>query len=185
MPLRSKRFILLASTAVQALLAFVLVLMLVLAPRVVAAQQVALSNTRSLDFGRFVAGSGGTITLSPSGLRSRTGGVVLLNSPNASQAAFSASQTTLDAGRGGLRATASTASTAATTAVIVSMPANGATYLTSGANSMAVGDFVTPDVLLAVGSSGTSLAVGATLVVAPNQPPGNYSGTFSVIVNHQ
>jgi hypothetical protein len=182
MPVRSKRFILLASTAVQALLAFVLVLTLVLTPCAASAQQIALSNTRGLDFGRFVAGSGGTIILSPSGLRSRTGGVILLNSPNASQAAFSASQTTLDAGRGSLRAPAATA---ATTAVIVSVPANGATHLTNGANSMAVGDFVTPDALLAVGSGGASLAVGATLVVAPNQPPGNYSGTFSVIVNHQ
>jgi hypothetical protein len=175
MPVRSKRFILLASTAVQALLAFAFVL----TPCAASAQQVALSNTRGLDFGRFVAGSGGTITLGPSGLRSRTGGVILLNSPNASQAAFSASQTTLDAGRGSLRATATA------TAVIVSVPANGATHLTSAANSMAVGDFVTPDALLTVGNGGATLAVGATLVVAPNQPPGNYSGTFSVIVNHQ
>lgn len=185
MPLRSKRFILLASTAVQALLAFVLVLTLVLTPRTAAAQQIVLSNTRGLDFGRFVAGSGGTIVLSPSGLRSRTGGVILLNSPNASQAAFSASQTTFDAARGSPGAAAATTATTATTAVIVSMPANGATHLTSGANSMAVGDFVTPDPLLAVGRGGASLSVGATLVVAPNQPPGNYSGTFSVIVNHQ
>jgi hypothetical protein len=177
MPVRSKRFILLASTAVQALLAFALVL----APCAASAQQVALSNTRGLDFGRFVAGSGGTIVLSPSGLRSRTGGVILLNSPHASQAAFSASQTTLDPGRGSLRATAS----ATATAVVVSVPPNGATQLSSGANSMAVGDFVTPDALLSVGSGGATLAVGATLVVAPNQPPGNYSGTFSVIVNHQ
>ena len=181
MPLRSKRLILLASTAVQALLAFVLVL----TPRPASAQQVALSNTRGLDFGRFVAGSGGTITLSPSGLRSRTGGVILLNSPNVSQAAFSAIQTPFDAGRGSLRATGATAVTATTTAVIVSVPANGATHLSSGANSMAVGDFVTPEALLAVGSNGASLSVGATLVVAPDQPPGNYSGTFSVIVNHQ
>ena len=178
MPLRSKRFILLASTAVQALLAFVLVLI----PCAASAQQVALRNTRGLDFGRFVAGSGGTITLSPSGLRSRTGGVILLNSPNASQAAFSASQTTLDAGRASPGATAATV---ATTAAIVSVPANGATHLSSGANSMAVGDFVTPDALLSVGNGGAALAVGATLVVAPNQPPGNYSGSFSLIVNHQ
>jgi hypothetical protein len=50
---------------------------------------------------------------------------------------------------------------------------------------MAVGDFVTPDAQLAVGNGGATLAVGATLVVAPNQPPGNYSGSFSIIVNHQ
>ena len=168
MPLRSNRFISHASTAVQALLAFALGC----APYAAAAQQVVLSTTRSLDFGRFVAGSGGTIVLSPSGLRSRTGGVVLLNSPNAGQAAFSASRSTLD-------------SATFATAVIISVPANGATRLSSGANSMAVGDFVTPDAQLVVGNGGAALAVGATLVVAPNQAPGNYSGSFSIIVNHQ
>jgi hypothetical protein len=170
MPVRSDRFIPRASTAVQALLAFALVLTLTASPA--SAQQVVLSNTRSLDFGRFVAGSGGTIILSPSGLRSRTGGVILLNSPNAGQAAFSASRAMLDPGR-------------SATAVIVSMPANGATHLSNGADSMAVGDFVTPDAQLAVGNGGATLAVGATLVVAPNQAPGNYSGSFSIIVNHQ
>jgi hypothetical protein len=176
MPVRSDRFIPLASTAVQALLAFALVF----TPCAASAQQVVLSNTRSLDFGRFVAGSGGTIILSPSGLRSRTGGVILLNSPNAGQAAFSASRSMLDPGRSAAGAPATSA-----TAVIISVPANGATHLSSGANSMAVGDFVTPDALLSVGNGGATLAVGATLVVAPNQPPGNYSGSFSIIVNHQ
>ena len=168
MPLRSDRFILRASTAVQALLAFALAC----APYAAFAQQVVLGTTRNLDFGRFVAGSGGTIVLSPSGLRSRTGGVVLLNSPNAGQAAFSASRSTLDPAT-------------SATAVIISVPANGATRLSSGANSMAVGDFVTPDAQLAVGNGGAALAVGATLIVAPNQAPGNYSGSFSIIVNHQ
>ena len=168
MPVRSDRFIPRASTAVQALLAFALAF----SPYAASAQQVVLSNTRSLDFGRFVAGSGGTIILSPSGLRSRTGGVVLLSSPNAGQATFNASRSTLDSGP-------------SATAVIISVPGNGATHLSSGADSMAVGDFVTPDAQLAVGNGGATLAVGATLVVAPNQPPGNYSGSFSIIVNHQ
>lgn len=168
MPVRSDRLIPRARTAVQALLAFALVF----TPCAACAQQVVLSNTRSLDFGRFVAGSGGTIILSPSGLRSRTGGVVLLNSPNAGQAAFNASRAALDPGP-------------SAPAVIISVPTNGATHLSSGANSMAVGDFVTPDAQLAVGNGGATLAVGATLVVAPNQPPGNYSGSFSIIVNHQ
>lgn len=176
MPVRSDRIIPRARTAFQALLAFALVF----TPYAASAQQVVLSNTRSLDFGRFVAGSGGTIILSPSGLRSRTGGVILLNSPNASQAAFSASRSMLDPGR-----SAPGATTTSATVVIVSVPTNGATHLSSGANSMAVGDFVTPDAQLAVGNGGATLAVGATLVVAPNQPPGNYSGSFSIIVNHQ
>ena len=135
------------------------------------AQQVALSNGRGLDFGRFVAGTGGTITLSPGGLRSRTGGVVLLNSPDAGQAAFNLGKS----GNGG-----------SSKAVIISLPANGATRLTSGANSMAVGNFVnTPSTLLSIPNGGTTLLVGATLTVAPNQAPGTYAGTFPLIVNFQ
>lgn len=175
MPPRSKRFLPPASTAVQALLAFAFVLTLVFTPCAASAQQVVLNNTRGLDFGRFVAGSGGTIVLNPSGLRSRTGGVILLSSPSAGQAAFNATRFTLDAGRASPGATA----------VVVSVPANGAVRLTSGGNSMAVGEFVTPDALLSVGNGGATLSVGATLVVAPNQPSGNYSGSFSLIVNHQ
>jgi hypothetical protein len=167
MPVGRYRFVMFASTAVRALLAFVLVL----ATRDTLAQQVALSNTRGLDFGRFVAGSGGTVVLSPAGLRSRTGGVVLLNSPSTGQAAFKVGRISRDD---------------ETRAVIITLPDNGATRLASGADSMAVGDFVnTPTALLSIPDGGTTLSVGATLTVAPNQVPGNYSGTFSLIVNYQ
>jgi uncharacterized BrkB/YihY/UPF0761 family membrane protein len=37
------------------------------------------SSTQSLAFGRFVAGTGGTITVAPNGARSQTGGVTLLH----------------------------------------------------------------------------------------------------------
>ena len=135
------------------------------------AQQVVLSNTRGLDFGRFVAGSGGTITISPTGVRSRTGGVVLLNSPSVGQASFSVGKSS----NGG-----------ASKAVIISAPANGSIRLNSGGNSMAVSSFVnTPASIASVPNGGTTLSLGATLTVAPNQPPGNYSGTFPLTVNFQ
>lgn len=134
-------------------------------------QQVVLSNARGLDFGRFVAGGGGTITLSPTGLRSRTGTVILLNSPNTGQAVFNVGKSNNGNGN---------------KAVIISLPANGSTRLTSGANSMAVGNFVnTPSGLTSIPVGGTALGIGATLTVAPNQAPGNYSGTFNVTVNYQ
>ncbi|MFC4930384.1 DUF4402 domain-containing protein [Massilia sp. GCM10023247] len=164
MPASRYRFILLAGSVVLALLGAG-------ARHALAQQQIVLSNTRGLDFGRFVAGTGGTITLSPAGLRSRTGGVVLLNSPNAGQAAFNAGRSS----NGG-----------ANKAVIISLPPNGATRLSSGANSMAVNNFVaTPASLTSIPNGGTSMSVGATLSVAPNQAPGNYSGSFSLIVNYQ
>ena len=135
------------------------------------AQQVVLSNARNLDFGRFVAGSGGTVVLSPTGVRSRTGGVILLTSPATGQAMFNVGKSSNGAGN---------------KAVIISLPSNGSTRLSSGANSMAVNTFVNnPASLATVPNGGTTLGVGATLVVAPNQPPGNYTGSFSLTVNFQ
>ncbi|VXC56042.1 DUF4402 domain-containing protein [Massilia sp. 9I] len=135
------------------------------------AQQIVLTNTRGLDFGSFVANTGGTVVLSPTGVRSRTGGVVLLNSPGAGQAGFNVGKS-----NGG----------ATNKAVIISTPANGSVRLSSGANSMAVNTFVTnPASIASVPNGGTTLGVGATLTVAPSQPPGNYTGTFSLTVNFQ
>ncbi len=135
------------------------------------AQQIVLSNTRGLDFGRFVAGTGGAITVSPTGVRSRTGAVVLLNSPAVGGASFTVGKSS---NGGGAKA------------VIISVPANGSIRLNSGANSMAVNSFVTnPASIASVPNGGTTLAVGATLTVAPNQPAGNYSGSFPLTVNFQ
>jgi hypothetical protein len=61
---------------------------LLLAAHGASAQQISLSSTRALDFGRFVARTGGTITVSATGARSSTGAVLLLNSPSAGPAAF-------------------------------------------------------------------------------------------------
>jgi hypothetical protein len=134
------------------------------------AQQINLSNTRGLDFGRFVAGTGGTVVIGPTGARSKTGGVILLNSPSAGQSTFTVSKS----GGGNNKA------------VIISLPANGSVRLSSGSNSMAVGTFTnSPASLTSVTTTGTTLSVGATLTVAANQPPGAYSGSFPLIVNFQ
>ena len=156
-----------AGLAVPALLS-----LLLLAASGAQAQQVVLTNTRGLDFGRFVAGSGGTVVIGPTGIRSRTGGVVLLNSPSASPANFNVAKTSNGGGN---------------KAVIITLPGNGEIRLSNGSNSMAVNSFVsTPSrTISSVPVSGTPLAVGATLTVAPNQAPGTYSGSFSVIVNFQ
>lgn len=144
---------------------------IVFLPRAACAQQVVLANNQGLDFGRFVAGGGGSVLVAPSGLRSRSGNVVLLNSPNVRQATFRVSRN----GTGG-----------GNKAVIISLPSNGATRLSSGANSMAVNNFVSaPATLPSIPTGGTTLAIGATLTVAPQQAPGTYSGSFSLIVNYQ
>ena len=136
-----------------------------------AQQVVVLTNTRGLDFGRFVANSGGTVVMSATGVRSRSGGVVLLNSPTAGQAAFTVGKSS---NGGGNRA------------VSISLPPNGSIRLSSGANSMALNAFVNnPASINSVPNGGTTLSVGATLTVAPNQAPGTYSGSFSLTVNFQ
>lgn len=168
MPVRVDRFILLAGIATLALLAA--------GSRPALAQQesssqIVLSNIRDLDFGRFVAGSGGTVILSASGLRSSTGAVILLNSPSVGQAAFNVSRST---------------NGETTESVIISLPQNGTTHLFSGSNRMAVDNFVaTPAVLQSIPPGGVPLSVGATLVVEAGQPPGDYSGTFNLTVNFE
>lgn len=161
-----RRLALLAGAAVLAALAA----LLLLAARDSAAQQLTIGNLRALDFGRFVAGSGGAITISPTGLRSRTGAVVLLNSPSTGQAMFSVGRSGSEEGK----------------AIVISLPPNGSTLLSSGSASMAVNAFVLePASLVSIPAGGATLSVGATLVVAPDQAPGNYTGTFSLIVNYQ
>ena len=160
MPVRPYRFILLAGIATLALLAA--------GARDARAQQMNMTNVRALDFGRFVAGSGGTVIVSPAGVRSRSGAVVLLNSPTAGQAAINLSR------RSGNKSV-----------VDISLPSNGSIRLTSGANTMAVGSFISsPAVTMSIVPAAT-LSIGATLTVAPNQPPGVYSSTFPVTVNFQ
>lgn len=165
MPVRHYRFLRPAGTTVLVALAGLSAI------AGVHAQQLVLNNTRGLDFGRFVAGTGGTITVSPAGVRSRTGGVVLLNSLATGQAAFTVSRASNGGGN---------------KAVVISLPANGSIRLISGANSMALNNFVSsPTAILSVPAGGIILSVGATLSVAPNQPAGTYTGSFPLTVNFQ
>jgi len=53
------------------------------------ALDIAVSNTQALAFGKFVAGSGGSVIIDPNGARSATGGVFLLASGAGTAAQFS------------------------------------------------------------------------------------------------
>jgi hypothetical protein len=129
-----------------------------------------VDSTRALGFGRFVAATGGSVTIAPTGARSRSGGVILVNSPGTGSASFSVVQQ-----KGG-----------ATRTVIVSVPANGTVSLSNGVATMPVGNFITGSgSLLSLGAAGLVIEVGATLTVAPNQPRGNYTGSFNLTVNYQ
>jgi hypothetical protein len=160
------------SPSLPSLLSLSLLLLLWLtAGREACAQTVTLTNSAGLDFGRFVANTGGTVVMPAVGTRSKTLGVILLNSPTASPAQFSV----IRSKTGGT-----------IKSVTITLPANGSIRLTSGSNSMAVGSFVSsPATLSTITTTATALTVGATLTVAANQPPGSYSGSFPLIINFQ
>ncbi|MEO7496637.1 MAG: DUF4402 domain-containing protein [Massilia sp.] len=142
------------------------------APRAAAQQVVTLATTRNLDFGRFAAVGGGAITVSPAGARSKSGAVVLLNSPAVNSASFNVGKSTNGNSK---------------LAIVITLPANNTVRLVSGANSMAVNNFTSsPTSIASIPNNGSvTLDVGATLSVAPAQPAGSYSGTFAVTVNYQ
>lgn len=128
---------------------------------------IAISNTQGLVFGRFVAGSGGAVTVSPAGGRSASGGVVLVPSGPGAAAQFVVSGD-------------------ANLSYAISLPGNGVVSLTSGVNSMAVNNFTSsPSPTGTLGAGGTqTLFVGATLSVGSNQASGSYTGAFDVTVNY-
>lgn len=126
-----------------------------------------ITPTGNMTFGRFAAGSGGSISVSSAGARARTGGVVLLSSPSASAASFAI------------------AGTSDNRVYILSMPPDGSVTMTSGGNRMAVNQFVSSVAAGPLPSGNQTVTVGATLQVAPNQRPGNYSGTFHVTLEFQ
>jgi hypothetical protein len=127
-----------------------------------------VTTTRHLALGRFVAASGGTVVVSPAGVRSSSGGVLLLAGGIVSSAAFSLTES----GDGDpLKWTT------------ITLPASAT--LTSGGASMTLTDFTSNPNGTFNASPLKELTVGATLNVGPNQPAGAYSGTFSVSVNYE
>lgn len=128
------------------------------------------SNNRALAFGRFVPNTGGTVTVSPAGVRTSGGGVLLISSSPSS-----ASFTWTD-----------TSPANANKVCLIGLPADGTVTLTSGTSSMAVRGFTsTPSGSSPMTGGSLQFTVGATLVVGANQPAGNYSGTFSVTMSYQ
>lgn len=132
-----------------------------------AAQAQTITNSSALSFGAFVAGTGGTVVVDPTGFRSQTGGVMLVPQGLGTAAQFSVTGT-------------------AGAAYAITLPATAA--LSDGNNhSMALNGFVSyPGATGTLSVGGTqSLSVGATLTVSPAQPPGSYTGSFDVIVNYE
>jgi hypothetical protein len=126
-----------------------------------------LTAGQPLSFGSFAAGTGGTVSISAAGVRSKSGGVTLVSSGSGAAASFNV----------GGNANAGYA---------ITLPINGVVFLTSGAHSMAVNNFTSSPASngLLSGGGAQSLAVGATLSVGSGQASGSYGGNFDVTVEY-
>lgn len=117
-----------------------------------------------LSFGSMAAGTGGTVTVTPAGARSRTGAVVLVTS-----GAGAAAQLTFTVPFG--------------QPYTVVVPTTDVT-LSGASSTMTVNGFTRSTSEGAGTGSSQVLTVGATLHVASQQPPGTYTGQFTVTVNY-
>ena len=172
--------------------AFLLVAMMVsaTAPAVAAPQRteaqavivtpLSFFKVDDLIFGRILpSGIAGTVTVDPSGVRTKTGGVTLFNGGGEQPSRF--------AGRG---------APGQVVAISLTSAPNRLTRV-GGTQTMALSTFVigsTPTAVLTGtarnfrinNTSGIfNFPVGATLAVGANQVPGNYAGTFVITLNYQ
>jgi hypothetical protein len=124
-------------------------------------------------FGTFAAGVAGTVTVSNSGVRSATGGAVLMTGAAPSAARFNIT---------------------GQPSTTYSITHSGSATLTSGANSMVLtksSDLTGANVTsgnvtagLLDGAGTQSLFVGGTLTVGAAQAPGVYTGTVVATVDY-
>lgn len=127
----------------------------------------SISTLSNLSFGSFVAGSGGTLTVSPGGARAPSGGVVAVGQGSSYSAAS-------------FRVTGT-----ANASYTLTLPDNGTVVLSDGSHTMALNNFLSsPPTGLLSGGGTQVIQVGATLTVGSGQPAGNYTGTFAITVNY-
>jgi hypothetical protein len=122
----------------------------------------------ALSFGKIAVTSTGAVTVSPTGARTKSGGVGLLSSSSGRSARF---QITGDP----------------SASFIISLPGDSDATLTSGGSSLSLSQF-TANIPLSGALDGTGaqiFTVGATLAVDPSKQAADYSGSYSVIVNYQ
>src|SRR5690606_32947053 len=112
------------------------------------AQDFMITNTQGLVFGSFAAGSGGTVTISSSNVRSASGDVFLFPSAQVTAAEF-------------------TVSGAPNNAYTIDLPPNDFVKLTGSGGGMLVTDFTSnPSITGQLNAGGSQvLRVGATLLV--------------------
>ena len=124
---------------------------------------ISINAIQSLAFGKFAAGTGGTVRVSSSNVRTKTGAVTLLSSDKGHAALFSVTSPS-------------------TGTYSISLPTS--VTLSSGSHTVTVDGFESnPAHTGADSPAASSLSVGATMTISSNQTPGDYSGTFMVTIN--
>lgn len=131
---------------------------------------ISISKTADMNFGNVAVqtATGGTVVMTPAGVRTQTGGV------------------TLPATTGTVAAASFTVTGQGAYTYAITLPSSALT-ITSGSNTMTVDTFTsTPSGTGALSAGTQTLNVGATLNVASAQAAGTYvSGTpFNVTVNY-
>lgn len=141
--------------------------------------RLSLVKTDDLNFGKIVAGTAaGTVTVTPAGSRSATGGVRLAGT-GAQPAAFS--------GYGFLNQTVSISVNSNTPVVRRVGGSETMQFDTFIIGSTPTAQLTTAPLAFRIGSTTGMFAfpVGATLRVKARQTPGLYTGSFSVTINYQ
>lgn len=126
-----------------------------------------VTTLTNMSFGKLASAAGGSVTISPSGIRSSAGGVALLSSGPGS------------AGRLLLSGTPGQAYS-------ISLPANGEVHLTFSGHSLGVTNFTShPSTSGFLDASGSLiLSLGATLNIDSHKPTGDYVGIYTIIVDY-
>jgi hypothetical protein len=127
---------------------------------------IAIVGTVDLQFGKFAAsGTTGTVVMTPAGVRTATGGVVLSAVAPGAAASYNVTGDT-------------------TASYTITLPASAVT-ITSGANNMTVASFTsTPATTGTLTAGAQTLTVGGTLSVGASQATGAYTGTYTVTVQY-
>jgi hypothetical protein len=138
-------------------------------PAISASKNTTTETGGDLAFGVIIpSGTSGTVTIAPSTSdRTRDGGVVLVAST------YGAASFNVYGG--------------ANTAFTIALPDTGSINISSGSNTMKVQRFtVYPPGAVTLDNLGqATFNIGGTLDVSADQPPGNYTGSFTVTVAYQ
>ncbi|MCO5256874.1 MAG: DUF4402 domain-containing protein [Lentimicrobium sp.] len=124
---------------------------------------ISLVNTQGLAFGNIAASSNpGTVTITPEGVRSHTGGVTPSIIGTYNNAIYSAT--------GEPNAT-----------YTITLP--GSISISDGTNTMSVNNFTSTPAAGTLSAAGSqTINVGATVNVGASQPTGNYTGSYDVTI---